>query len=190
MRTLGLKPADLIRRSGLSRDNVYKYVSGEVKQPRGETLDIIAQTLGVEPLWLKEGAGPELSGYPVVGYVSAGEQFHPVDDSEKGAGMDIVTLDMDVADPVAIQVRGVSMVPVYRDRDVLFCSRQRGADIANCIGSDCVVMTETGGGYLKVLKRGAKAGCYTLESYNRAFPDIEDVRLQWAAPVRIVKRYF
>lgn len=185
---MGLKPVDLINRSGLSKDNVHKYLDGKVKQPRGQTLEVLAEALGMEPLWLKEGVGPELAGYPVVGYVGAGESFHPVDDSEKGAGIDFVELDLDAADPVAIQVRGTSMIPVYRDRDVLFCSRQQGLDIPNCIGLDCVVMTDEGAGYLKVLKRGSREGHYTLESYNRAYPDIEDVRLQWAAPVRVVKR--
>lgn len=190
MRVTGTTPAALVRRSGLSRDNIYKYVSGEVKQPRGETMDILAHALGMEPLWLKEGVGPELSGYPLVGYVSAGERFEPIDDHEKGGGLDFIELEMDSADPIAVQVRGVSMVPVYRERDVLFCSRQRGADLANCIGSDCIVMTESGEGFLKVLKRGSRPSLYTLESYNRAFPDIEDIRLQWAAPVRIVRRHF
>lgn len=169
-------------------DSVYKYLAGKVKQPRGDVLDKLADALGIQRLWLKEGIGPELAGYPLVGSMSAGERFLPIDDHEQGAGLDFVSLDLDAADPIAIQVRGRSMLPVYRDGDTLFCSRQRGLDIGRCIGADCIVMTEDGEGYLKVLKAGSKSGLYTLESYNRAFEDIVDVRLLWVAPVQIIKR--
>lgn len=184
----GLGKAELAREAGLPKESVYKYLKGKVKQPRGDVLDKLADALGIQRLWLKEGLGPELSGYPLVGSVSAGEQFTPVDDHSQGAGLDYVSLDLDATDPIAIQVRGRSMLPAYRDGDMLFCSRQRGLDIARCIGHDCVVMTEGGEGYLKVLKSGTKPGLYTLESYNRAFEDIVDVRLAWVAPVSIVRR--
>lgn len=67
---------ELSKRSGVSYDSVNKYLRGEVAQPRGKTLDKIADALQTSSLYLKEGLHPGprvgLSQTPVRGEVAAG----------------------------------------------------------------------------------------------------------------------
>ena len=55
----GWSKAELARQSGVSKDNVYKYLAGEVKQPRGRERDDLADALDVNRLWLREKVGPK-----------------------------------------------------------------------------------------------------------------------------------
>ena len=174
--------------SGVPKDSVYKYLDGKVEHPRGGNVDRLAEALAVSPLWLREGIGPEFTKLPIVGYVSAGESIILADDLMLGAGYGEIDFDLGGADPIVIEIRGESMLPAYRDRDHIICSRMRGEDIDNCIDRDCAVRTEDDEAYIKLLTEGDKDGTFTLESYNRAYPPMLDVRLQWAAPVVWVKR--
>ena len=125
---------------------------------------------------------------PVVGDMSGGEAFSPVDDYEQGAASEYVKIDFSDEDPVAIRVRGNSMAPVYRDGDLIICSRLRGADIASALNKDCAVKTAAGEGYVKRLMTGTTSGVFRLRSYNSTYDDLVDVELDWAAPVRWVQR--
>jgi hypothetical protein len=122
---------------------------------------------------------------PVVGEVAGGEAFRPIDDHLPGAASDYVDIDFGDYDPVAIRVRGDSMRPVYRDGDRLVCSRLRGADLRDAAGRDCAVLTADGRGYLKILQAGSRRGLWRLRSYDPAYDDVEDVEIEWAAPVKI-----
>ncbi len=55
----GWSKAELARRSGVPYDSLNKYLSGKVDQPRGDSLPRLAQSLGVNSLWLREGVGPQ-----------------------------------------------------------------------------------------------------------------------------------
>ena len=142
----GWSQAELARRAGLSRENVKKYCQGGVSQPRGEALPHLAEALDVHVVWLRDGVGPQWRRIPVVGYVGAGEQFHAVDDLSQGAGHDMVDLDLSGTDPIAVEVRGDSMMPVYRPGDRLLCSRLAGSDESGFLGKDCVVRLTNGDG--------------------------------------------
>ncbi|WP_333898854.1 helix-turn-helix domain-containing protein [Agrobacterium pusense] len=85
----GWKMAELSRRSGIHYDSINKYLRGDISQPRGDTMKILAKTLGVSDLWLTHGieAAPEQTVTPVnsqpvaaavVGKVEAGT-FREVD---------------------------------------------------------------------------------------------------------------
>ena len=182
----GWSQRELSRRSGVDEQKVYKYLQGKVDQPRGDTLLRLGDALGVTEAWLRFGVGPAVVRIPVVGRVAAGESFLPFDDNPMGSGYEEIDFTLDDADPIAIEVRGESMLPVYRPGDYLLCSRQRGDEVAGCINKDCVVKTDQGEGYVKKLLAGSEADTYTLMSYNAA--PIEGVRLLWAAPIIWVKR--
>jgi len=182
----GWSQVEFSDRAGVSVDSVRKYLRGDVAQPRGDSLAKLANCLGVHLLWLRDGIGPEISRIPVVGYIGAGESFVPIDDLAPGAGHEYIEMDLAGADPIAVEVRGNSMLPVYRPGDSLLCSRMRGADLNECYGLDCVVLTASGEGYVKSIVRGSEPGTYTLVSYNDR--PIENVRLVWAAPIVWVRR--
>ena len=125
---------------------------------------------------------------PIVGYVGAGP-LTPVDDHAQGAGLDELELDeRDGVDPIAVIVRGDSMHPVYRDGDVVRGSRRRGADTAACVGKDCIVKLAAGEILLKAVHKGSRRGTFTLASYNPAETPLQDVRIEWCAPVLRVYR--
>ena len=67
----GWSAKELSRRSEISYDNVTKYLKGGVKQPRGDTLDRLADALGIDRLYLKEGIKSDLLRVPI------GEEFSP-----------------------------------------------------------------------------------------------------------------
>jgi transcriptional regulator with XRE-family HTH domain len=182
----GWSQRELSRRAGVDEQKVYKYLQGKVDNPRGDTLLRLSDSLGVTEAWLRFGVGPAVVQIPVVGRVAAGESFLPFDDSPLGSGYEEIEFTLDDADPIAIEVRGESMLPVYRPGDYLLCSRRRGDEIQRCLNKDCVVKTDQGEGYVKKLLSGPTPGTFTLMSYNAA--PIEGVRLLWAAPIIWVKR--
>jgi phage repressor protein C with HTH and peptisase S24 domain len=154
-----------------------------------------ASLLGVSWQWLltgdesaeKDAEEIPLRTIPVVGYVGAGP-FYPLDDSAKGAGIDELMLDENDADPIAVIVRGDSMSPVYRNGDRVRGSRHQGRDATQCIGKDCIVALADGQIVLKAVHRGSRKGTFTLVSYNQLEPPMQDVKIEWCAPVRHVYR--
>jgi phage repressor protein C with HTH and peptisase S24 domain len=123
----------------------------------------------------------------IVGKVGAGAQVLAFDDSIKGAGIGETERPPGITGRiVAVQVEGESMLPAYRDQDILFYTRDGADDWTRHVGDECVVQVTDGRVYVKVLRRGSKKGHATLSSYNAV--DIEDVPLDWAAPILWVKR--
>lgn len=47
------------KHSGVSKDSIHKYLNNDVNQPRGNTLKLLADSLDVDYLWLKEGIMPD-----------------------------------------------------------------------------------------------------------------------------------
>ena len=182
----GWSQRELARRADLNEQKVYKYLQGKVDQPRGDTLLRLADTLGVTESWLRYEVGPAVVSIPVVGRIASGESFVPFDDAPMGGGYEEIEFTLEDADPIAVEVRGESMLPVYRPGDYLLCSRRRGPDIQLALNKDCVVKTTDGEGYVKRLVSGSRANQYTLVSYN-AQP-IENQSLLWAAPIIWVRR--
>lgn len=72
----GWSMRELSDRAGVSYDSVNKYLRGDVKQPRGDTLDKLASALQTSPLYLREGLHPgsrvSTSQIPTRGEVAAG----------------------------------------------------------------------------------------------------------------------
>lgn len=140
--------------------------------------------LNTSASFLADGTIVGAPAIPIVGIVSAGEGWT----STEGVAFESVDFDLSGINPIAVEVRGDSMSPVYRSGDILVCSKHQGKHFDNLIGLDCVVLTTSGNGYVKILKRGSLSGLHTLKSYNPHIDDIEDVQLVWAAPVTWIKR--
>lgn len=118
----------------------------------------------------------------VVGYIGAGAEIRPIDDHEKGAGLDVVQVDFPVRrGTVGVIVRGDSMLPMFEDGDLIGYIRD-AAGPEQLVGKICVVKVLEGPTYIKRLKRGSLPGLYTLVSANAR--DIEDVEIEWAARYR------
>lgn len=124
----------------------------------------------------------------VVGYVGVGEKYYP--DPRAGAWMAIGEIE---APPgagdkvVALEVRDDSMGPVYRIGDFVYFD-YGGAQLADCVGQDCVIQVRGGDAYIKLALEGSRPGTLTLRSYTKGVPDLRDQEVLWAAPVLWVRR--
>lgn len=87
---------------------------------------------------------------------------------------------------MALRVVGDSMMPVYRDGDVVYVHRDHEGVLPVYLGEECAVHTVEGGTFLKILAPGTQVNRYTLRSFNAA--DMENVEVIWASPVLFVMR--
>lgn len=151
---------------------------------RAKTGEIYARRFRVSFDWLMTGRGPmQATGDRQVrlkGYVGAAQTVYQFDDD--GAGW----VDAPPGTPYdveAVEVRGDSMLPLYRSGAILYYSKQLSPE--DMIGEQCVVQLADERVLVKTLRRGSERGLYTLNSLNA--PDIEDVVVDWAAPIDWIK---
>ena len=152
--------------------------------PTLDTFLAIVKATGRDPFFFLYGDQPASLAIPVKGIVSAGEGWEQVADAHN----ETIEFAMEEHSSFSIEVRGDSMSPVYRHGDYLVCIQRTGRNVDNLVGLDCAVLTTDGNGFIKILKKGSRPGRYNLKSYNPVFDDIENVSLQWAAPIVWIKR--
>ena len=85
---------------------------------------------------------------------------------------------------VALMVDGSSMLPKYKDGDIIYIQRNHDGVLEQDIGDDCAVRLVTGETYIKQLTRGSVEGRFTLRSLNA--PDMENVEVEWATPILFI----
>ena len=131
--TPGLTMKALSLRAGMSDT----FVRDILKRDRSPSIDhfvAIANALGVPPMRLLYGDDRFRLKIPTVGIVSGGEGWTPYDGDTHPR--ETVDFDVDGSDVVALEVRGDSMSPVYRNGDRLICRRTHGSNVHNLIGAD------------------------------------------------------
>lgn len=179
MKARGIKPTTLSLMIGRSKTLVKELLekNDDVKL---STLQKLAGALDVDlDVLLRR---PRV---PIVGYIGAGGH---VIFEEYGETLDP---DRTVLRPpgisgklVALVVRGDSMLPKYRDGDIIYIQRDHPGVLAEYIGEDCAVRLETGETYIKQLAYGSGESLFTLRSLNAA--DMVDVAIEWATPVLFI----
>lgn len=177
----GWSKAELARRSGVSYDNVNKYLAGKVDKPRGDTLASLARALSVDPLWLEKGINPDSPTrmVPLKGYIGAGHFVEAADH-----GYEEVEAPADShPDTVAAQIRGDSQLPVLQDGWLIYWSMPKPA--AMMVNQMAVVQLSDGRIMVKTIRNGSQPGLFTLTSFNAA--DIVDVPVDWAAKIDWIK---
>lgn len=118
---------------------------------------------------------------PVAGFIGAGGEviFEDVGHDETVVRPPGISGSL-----VALAVRGSSMLPKYRDGDIIYIQRQHDGVLPDYIGEDCAVRLESGETYIKQLITGSEEGRFTLLSLNA--PPIENVLVEWATPVLFI----
>lgn len=157
----------------VAQSSVFRWKEGA--EPRGNMRDAIAdlydQLIGSDAMTRQ---------VRLAGYVGAGQEVYHF--GEDGAGW--ADAPPEVSDRTqAVEVRGGSMLPAYDDGTILYYSKQTAPE--SMLNKRCVVCLEDERILVKTLRRGSERGLWTLDSLNA--PPIEDVSLQWAAPIDWIK---
>jgi phage repressor protein C with HTH and peptisase S24 domain len=123
----------------------------------------------------------------VPGRAGAGAEVHLVDDYAKGDGLFHVECPSQLSPHgiVAVEVEGTGMEPAYAEGDLLFYSRDTMGVPNEAIGRMCVCHDENDRCWIKQVKAGTKPGLFNLLSINPTGANMHDVRLVWAAPVKL-----
>lgn len=144
--------------------------------------DAYAKAFRVSRGWLLTGEAAQGGSRQVklAGFVGAGDEIYQFDDD--GAGW--VDAPPSVEEGTeAVEVRGISMLPLYEDGTILYYSKQLAPE--SMVGKRCVVKLEDDRVLVKGIRRGSSPGLFTLVSLNA--PDIEDAAIVWAAPIDWIK---
>lgn len=167
---------------GIPYESYKKLVSGERGLTR-ELCEQIADYFGISRGWLMFGDGtPDGEGsIEVSGFIAAGQQITLFEDG----GHSRISAFVAAGGTAAFEVRGDSMFPVARERDIVIFGPER-RDVTRYIGTECAVVLEDGRRFFKVLERGSRPGRYDLHSYN-AEP-MRDVEVHSAGPFLALKR--
>jgi len=197
-RALGLSQAGFAARVGVDQSNVSRWENGSL--PDEAHLIRMAELAQVHPARFRygdaaveaEAPGGDPDGrsggtVPLVGYVGAGQEVFPFDDHAMGSGLEEVEAPegTGAAPIVAVRVRGESMHPM-RNGWLLFYRREDHGVSDGCLNRLCIVKLANEGPMLvKELRRGYRANHFVLASWNA--PPLEDVRLDWAAPVLSIR---
>lgn len=118
---------------------------------------------------------------PIVGYIGAGGSIVFED---LGCDETVLRPPGITGTLVALAVRGDSMLPKYKDGDIIYIQRTHDGVLPDYIGEDCAVRLTTGETYIKQLMHGSEPGRFTLLSLNA--PPMENVEVEWATLVRFV----
>lgn len=182
----GLTQQEFAAKLGVTQPTVHRWEKGAFT-PDDKMLEVLSDMAGVPTAVFRYGeirTGRRM--IPVAGHVGVGAEILPVADQ---------TAEEVDAPPdsglymVAVKVRGDAMLPAYADGDILFYGRDPGlggVDPATCVGRDCVVKLVNGPTLVKRVALGGGRNTYLLMSFI-AEPMV-NVRLEWASPIRWVKR--
>lgn len=183
----GLNQEDVAHDAGMSTSHYNRLENGK-KTLTTKHLEKFSRILEVSQSDLLSEGGVTVQTVALVGYVGAGEMYYP--DPETGPWEEIERVEAPPGetDVVAVRVRGDSMEPMYKDGYILYSRGPSGVPVDSCLGEDCLVQLRNGAAYLKTLRRGSEPGKYTLKSYNQAVEPIENVEIEWAAPIEWVRR--
>lgn len=162
---------DLARAAGVPQSAVHRIEVEDTSTSKH--IPILLSVLNISQQALRE--------IPLVGYVGAGAEIFPMD------VLDRVEAPPGVAGPntVAVRVKGDSMLPVYRDGDLIYYDDHQPPE--QLIGRDVVVELEDGRHLVKQLMPSPILGTWTLLSHNAA--PITEARVVWAARVRWVQKF-
>lgn len=174
----GIKAKPLAIAAGLGETAVRDILKGKTQNVQVGTLHKLAEILD----WpVSDLVGEE--GVPVGGCIGAGGMILFAEDNE---GRTVPRPPGALGTLLALEVKGDSMLPVYREGDVIYIRRDHDGILPQYLGEECAVHTVDGGTFLKVLSAGSQPDRFTLRSFNAV--DMDNVEVLWASPVLFVMR--
>ena len=185
-----LKDAPLSEAAGLHQSFVRDLKRGKAASPKLSSAIRLAQALQMtveEIMSWSEGPPDSIPTIAIAGKVGAGAQVPVFDAYEKGDGPQVEgPPGLSPHGIVAVEIEGDSMEPVYSAGDLLFYTRN-GHDtvLSDDTGHRCVCEDEEGMGWVKQIKPGEEPGLFHLISLNPGANNMWNIRLKWAARVRL-----
>jgi phage repressor protein C with HTH and peptisase S24 domain len=117
---------------------------------------------------------------PLMGYIGAGAEIEPEFEQTPPDGLDQIWVPFPMPEEmIALEVRGVSMLPIYKPGHVVICYAQQKRPLEAFFGEEAAVRTSDGRRFLKTVMRGAEG--VNLMSFNA--PMIENVSLEWIGEI-------
>ncbi|MEP9370482.1 XRE family transcriptional regulator [Mesorhizobium sp. KR1-2] len=175
MEAKGLSMRTLSMAAGLGNT----FVRDMLERSRVPSIDKFAKIAKVLDTTVADllGEQPDAQRFvPLMGYVGAGQAVYPIDDG----GGEMAEAPPEASEStVAVRIKGDSMLPAFEDGWLLYYSRHLPPH--EMINRRCVVQLADGRILVKTIRRGAAQDVWTLTSTNAA--DIEDVVVEWAAPI-------
>lgn len=188
-RHLGETQAEFGERFGVDQSTVSKWESGK-QVPESGHLDIVASLEAFEddavPIGTKSTTGGNtlFTLVPVVGYVGAGAVVHMYDRGAGSSAIEYVKAPKGFGAVEALEVRGDSMYPVYRNGDTIYFGG-REAELPITESDEYVIELRDGRILLKIVEPRGN-GTYTLLAYNGA--PVNGVEIVKAFKVRYIRR--
>ncbi|NKX40845.1 phage repressor protein [Rhodobacteraceae bacterium R_SAG2] len=183
----GTNPRAVSLAAGMSPTGVRDIIIRKTKNPTFANILKIAEVLEVDVTEIIGGTVPQRNTIAIAGKVGAGAQVPVFDAYEKGDGPQVeCPPGLSPHGIVAVEVEGDSMEPVYSAGDLLFYSRNGHDSVpSDVIGYRCVCEDADGMGWVKQVKAGDEPGLFHLISLNPTGANMWNVRLNWAARVRL-----
>ena len=184
----GKSLAEVTREAGVSYDQYKGFLQGKSRSTNVDDALRIARALGMS---LDDLITGRINVVPntiaIAGFVGAGAQVPLVDAYEKGDGPQVeAPPGLPKHGVVAVEIQGDSMEPVYSNGDLLFYTRPAHEGVpTEAIGHRCVCEDADGLVWVKQVKLGSAPGLFHLISLNPNSDNMHDVRLKWAARVRL-----
>lgn len=162
---------------GVSRSQYIKLERGE----RRLTIEYINQAAKAFDIRPSDVIGEDIAPtVPLMGYIGAGAEIEPDFEQTPPEGLDQIDVPFPLPDDmIAFEVRGDSMLPVYKHGAIVIVYREQKRPLTAFIGEEAAVRTADGRRYIKTIMRGASG--VNLVSWNAA--PIESVELEWIGEI-------
>jgi hypothetical protein len=184
MQRLGWDKTRLNKEADFKKNYIHDFFSRDTT-PSIDVFNKIADVVGVTMTQLYHGVDKLKFNFLIIGRTTGENHMWTQEPPNKQTTIP-VTISTD--ETVGIKVDDDTLRPRYSRGDYIIGVRHSGSNFDNLINLECIVETTTGDRYFGILKRGAKAGKYTLGGLDPMKSDIENVSLAWIAPIRMVLR--
>ncbi len=177
----------IAERANVSYEQLKKVKQGKSQSTNVDDAQKVASALGFTLDQFLSGTFEDRPTISIAGQVGAGAKVPVFDAYEKGDGPQVECPQaLSPHGVVAVEVSGDSMEPVYSAGDLLFYTRDSPDGVpTDAIGHRCVCEDVDGMGWVKQVRAGSEPGLFNLISLNPGADNQHDVKLKWAARVRL-----
>ncbi|MFE0233489.1 helix-turn-helix transcriptional regulator [Brucella anthropi] len=177
LKETGWNQSQLAERLDTTQATVSRWLKGS--EPEGHRRDAIVYLYNAV-VKAPEASEDEGSVVAVMGYVGAGAEIEPDFEQTPPDGLDQIQVPFPLPDEmIAFQIRGDSMLPVYKDGHIVIVYRDQKRPLEAFYGEEAAVRTADGKRFIKTVMRGVNG--VNLLSWNAAA--IENAQLEWVGEI-------